>query len=146
MAARGVIIFPTDFSELSLAALPWAHRMAEQLEARIHCVYVVEEPYIYATLDMATVPVPTTGELTAAAEKRMAAFVEEHRQVLGDVTTRILVGRPAAEIVQYANQQQASLIVVATHGYGGLKHALLGSTTEAVLRHAACPVLAVRSA
>jgi nucleotide-binding universal stress UspA family protein len=57
----------------------------------------------------------------------------------------VLVGRPAEEIVAYATDNKAALIVMATHGYSGVKHLLLGSTTEGVLRHAACPVLSIRT-
>ena len=59
--------------------------------------------------------------------------------------TQVLSGRPAEQIVAYANEQDAAMIVMATHGYSGVKHVLLGSTTEEVLRHADCPVLSVRS-
>ena len=57
---------------------------------------------------------------------------------------KVLVGRPAEEIVQYATDVGAEMIVMTTHGYAGVKHVILGSTTEAVLRHAECPVLSVR--
>ncbi len=145
MAAKNVIIFPTDFSEVSLGALPWARRMADQLQADIHAVYVVEEPHIYATLDMGPVPIPSVEELTRSAEKRMSNFVAAHLQALGGISTRVLVGRPAEEIVNYAKRQNAALIVMTTHGYSGVRHVLLGSTTESVLRHAICPVLSIRS-
>ena len=145
MAGRNAIIFPTDFSELSLAALPWARRMADQLQADIHVIYVVEEPHIYATLDMGPVPIPSVDELTRSAEKRMANFASAHLKAIGNVTTRVLVGRPAEEVVTYAKGNNAALIIMTTHGYSGVKHVLLGSTTEAVLRHASCPVLSIRS-
>jgi nucleotide-binding universal stress UspA family protein len=49
------------------------------------------------------------------------------------------------EITDAAKSLRADLIVIATHGYTGLKHVLLGSTTERVVRHAHCPVLVVRA-
>lgn len=145
MASRNVIVVPTDFSELSRAALPWARRMADQMQGEIHCIYVVEEPHIYATLDMGPVPIPSAEELTRSAEKRMANFASTQLKGLGNVSTKVLVGRPAEEVVRYAKEQGASLIIMTTHGYSGVKHVLLGSTTEAVLRHATCPVLSIRS-
>lgn len=145
MANRNVIVFPTDFSELSLAALPWARRMADQMQADIHVVYVVEEPHIYATLDMGPVPIPSVDELTKSADKRMANFASAHLAGIGNVTTKVLVGRPAEEVVSYAKSKGASLVIMTTHGYSGVKHVLLGSTTEAVLRHASCPVLSIRN-
>lgn len=145
MANKNVIVFPTDFSELSLAALPWARRMADQMQADIHVVYVVEEPHIYATLDMGPVPIPSVDELTKSADKRMANFSAAHLKGIGNVVTRVLVGRPAEEVVNYAKAKGAALIIMTTHGYSGVKHVLLGSTTEAVLRHATCPVLSIRN-
>jgi nucleotide-binding universal stress UspA family protein len=145
MAGKNVIVFPTDFSELSLGALPWAQRMATQLQADIHVLYVVEEPHVYATLDMGPVPIPSVDELTRSAEKRMNNFAAAHLKGMGNVTTRVLVGRPADEVVSYAKGNNAALIIMTTHGYSGVKHMLLGSTTEAVLRHATCPVLSIRN-
>lgn len=146
MAGKNIIVVPTDFSELSKAALPWARRLAEQMQAEIHCIYVVEEPHIYATLDMGPVPIPSAAELTRSAEKRMANFASAQLKELGSITTKVLVGRPAEEVVRYAKDKGAALLIMTTHGYSGVKHVLLGSTTEAVLRHATCPVLSIRSA
>lgn len=145
MPTKNLIVFPTDFSELSVAALPWVRRMAEQLGAEVHCLYVVEEPHIYATLDMGPIPIPSVEELSRGAEKRMANFAQQYLKDVPQVQTRVLVGRPAEEIVAYAKKHGAALIVMTTHGYSGVKHVLLGSTTEAVLRHASCPVLSIRT-
>jgi universal stress protein A len=140
------IVFPTDFSDVSINALPWALDMANTLNASVHCVYVVEEPQIYSTLDMGAVAVPTTGELVESAETRVKSFAAEH---LGGaphgIDTKVVIGHAATEIVNYANDINADLIVMTTHGYSGMKHVLLGSTTEDVLRHAACPVLSIRA-
>jgi nucleotide-binding universal stress UspA family protein len=119
--------------------------MAEQMQADIHCIYVVEEPHIYATLDMGPVPIPSVDELTRSAEKRMSNFAGAHLRALGNVTTKVLIGRPAEEVVSYAKSHNAALVIMTTHGYSGVKHVLLGSTTEAVLRHATCPVLSIRN-
>jgi nucleotide-binding universal stress UspA family protein len=145
MPTKSVIVFPTDFSELSATALPWVRRMAEQLEAEVHCVYVVEEPHIYATLDMGPIPIPSVEELSRGAQKRMANFTAKYLKDIPRSKTSVLVGRPAEEVVAYAKNNNAALIVMTTHGYSGMKHVLLGSTTEAVLRHASCPVLSIRT-
>jgi len=140
------IIFPTDFSDTSIGALPWILDMADKLGSSVHCLYVVEEPQIYSTLDMGAVAIPTAGELVESAETRMNAFMAEH---LGAAPhgqkSKVVVGHAATEIVNYANTVDAKLIVMMTHGYSGMKHVLLGSTTEDVLRHADCPVLSIRA-
>jgi nucleotide-binding universal stress UspA family protein len=145
MPTKNVIVFPTDFSELSASALPWVRRMAEQLDADVHCIYVVEEPHIYATLDMGPIPIPSVDELSQGAEKRLANFASSKLKGMPRLTSQVLVGRPAEEVVAYANKHNAALIIMTTHGYSGVKHMLLGSTTEAVLRHATCPVLSIRT-
>lgn len=145
MADKSIIVFPTDFSEFSAAALPWVREMAEALGAGVHCVYAVEEPQIFATLDMGAVPIPSVSDLRESGEKRLADFVDEHLDELPSApVTAVLLGRPAEQIVAYASDVGARMIVMATHGYSGVRHVLLGSTTEAVLRHADCPVLSVR--
>ena len=53
-------------------------------------------------------------------------------------------GRAASEIVEVAKERNTDLIIISTHGYTGLKHVFLGSTTENVVRYAPCPVLTVR--
>jgi nucleotide-binding universal stress UspA family protein len=145
MPSKNVVVYPTDFSETSSAALPWVRRMAQQLDAEVHCIYVVEEPHVYATLDMGPIPIPSVEELSRGAEKRMADFVAKNMKDVAGIRTKVLVGRPAEELVAYAKANGAAMIVMTTHGYSGVKHVLLGSTTEAVLRHASCPVLSIRS-
>lgn len=146
MASKSVIVFPTDFSDVSVAALPLAKRMAAVMNADLHCVYAVEEPHIYATLDMGPVPIPSADELAETAKTRLDRFVAEKLQGIDTaVVSKVLIGRPDEEIVQYAKQVDAEMIVMTTHGYSGVKHVILGSTTEAVLRHATCPVLSVRT-
>jgi len=120
--------------------------MADKLGASVHCLYVVEEPQIYSTLDMGAVAIPTAGELVGSAETRMNAFVAEHLSAAPHgQKSKVVVGHAATEIVNYANTVDAKLIVMMTHGYSGMKHVLLGSTTEDVLRHAECPVLSIRA-
>jgi nucleotide-binding universal stress UspA family protein len=144
--ASKTIVFPTDFSDMSLGALPWVTNMAEQMDARILCIYVVEEPQLYSTLDMGAVAIPTTGELVESAKSRLERFVAEHISNAPHKTdSKVVVGHAANEIVGAADESDAAMIVMTTHGYGGIKHALLGSTAEDVVRKAACPVLSIRN-
>ena len=61
------------------------------------------------------------------------------------VVTQVLNGNPADEIAAYADGQSAAMIVIGAHGYTGLRHLVLGSTSEATLRMAKCPVLCVKA-
>jgi nucleotide-binding universal stress UspA family protein len=145
MASSNVVVFPTDFSEHSLGALQWAKRIAAILDSELHCLFVVEEPHLYSALDMGPVAIPTTDDLTASAEAQLEIFRKENlRGFSQSSSAKILVGRPADEIMNYAEENDAVMIVMATHGYSGVKHLALGSTTEAVVRQAKCPVFSVR--
>ena len=145
MANSNIVIFPTDLSEPSRGALRWAKRMASILDAELHCLYVVEEPHIYATLDLGPLPIPTTDELSGSAQTQLNALVDEFLQGFSQSTeAKVVVGRPADEILAYADEVGAEMIVMSTHGYSGVKHLALGSTTEAVVRQAECPVLSIR--
>jgi len=147
MAAKSLLIFPTDFSERSLTALPWVRKMADAMQADVRCIYVVEEPQIYSTLDMGPIAIPSVTELTRNAETRIDAFIKSNLKAFGSAPkASVLVGRPAEEIANYARDHDAAMIIMTTHGYSGVKHLLLGSTTEGVLRHANCPVLSIRAA
>ena len=147
MSDKTVIVLPIDFSEQGRAALPWAHRIAAVTNAEIHCVYTVEPPHIYTALDMVpAVPLPTTDELAANAKAQLDDFAKEHLSGTERApVTHVLIGNPAEEIVAYAREQGAGMIIMTTHGYSGLEHVVLGSTTESVLRHADCPVLSIRN-
>jgi nucleotide-binding universal stress UspA family protein len=147
MTNSKAIIFPTDLSEPSRGALHWAKRMASINDSELHCLYVVEEPHIYATLDLGPLPIPSAEELSGSAQAQLNAMVDEHLQGFSQTTkAKIVVGRPADEIIAYAKKVDAEMIVMATHGYSGVKHLALGSTTEAVVRQAECPVLSIREA
>lgn len=138
------IIYPTDFSKASEAGLAWAQRVAEALDATVHCVTCVQSPVIFQPAE--GLIYPSMDEIRKDADKRLAAFVEKHFSSLKPpVQTMVLQGRAADEIVAYANDIGAEMIVMATNGHSGLAHIVIGSTTENVLRHAKCPVLSIRA-
>jgi universal stress protein A len=147
MSDKNIVVIPIDFSTQSQAALPWARRMAAVINAEIHCIYTVEPPHIYSALDMVpAVPLPTTDELAESAASQLKAFASEHLGGLEAApVTSVLTGNPADQIVAYAKEVGAEMIIMSTHGYSGLEHVVLGSTTESVLRHAECPVLSIRN-
>lgn len=142
-----VIVYPTDLSQTSQAALPWVRRMAEALAAEVHCVFVVEEPQPYAALDMAPLAMPDEGEILRSGEQGLARYVESHLAELGGrVRQAVVKGYAAEEIVRYSADQGAEMIIMSTHGYTGVRRVLMGSTTAEVLRKAPCAVLSVRNA
>lgn len=138
----GPIVVPVDFSEHSASAFVWAQKMATALGAPLRCVYVARDPATQAGTEYMVYTFPPIEEIKEQATAHMEKFVLEHK-LDGEVATAVLVGTPFVEIVRDARAQDASMIVMSTHGHSGLKHVLLGSTTEAVVRKATCPVLSI---
>lgn len=141
------ILFPTDFSEVSLAALPFAVDHAHRYEAELHCLHVVDDSYQYwGALGPESIPVgPPAEEIVEQANKRMKTLESEWLKVASrPVVTSVRTGRPFSEIIAYARELAIDMIVMATHGRGAVAHMLLGSTTELVVRKAPCAVLTVR--
>jgi len=141
------ILYPTDFSEHSLYALPYAKELAKNCSAEIHCFHVVDESYQYwlGAGEAAMPVVMPVEDIKKSAQEHMKQFVEKHfGDLLDCVVTNIDTGRPFVEIIRYAQGNEIDLIVIATHGHGALASMLLGSVTEKVVRKSSCPVLTVR--
>ena len=82
-------------------------------------------------------------EVVARARRELAKLAQQEAGGDKRVTHLVRMGKSFHEITTEAGENQAQLIVIATHGYTGVKHMLLGSTAERVVRHASCPVLTV---
>ncbi len=140
------ILFPTDFSLLSIAALKYAVQFARDYKATLHIVHVVDEAYQYwISMSPSTVPVgaPMVQDVVRSARQGLDRMIGERLPGGLEVVSEVLIGRPFAEIVKYAADKQIDLIVIGTHGRGGLSQMLLGSVAEKVVRKAPCPVLTV---
>lgn len=140
------ILVPVDFSDFSKKALHYALPFAEQFDASITLLHVVE-PVIYP-VDYAVVP-PAMEDANLAlareAREKLARLGQENIEANHlRAETIVVTGHPYQEITRIAKERNIDLIILATHGYTGLKHVYLGSTAERVVRHAPCPVLTVR--
>ena len=137
------ILVPIDFSEHSLKALRAAMDFARQFDAELILVHIIEQfiypgDWTYPPVAMSDFAAEKRGEI-AAQLKALASGTQLQ-------TTEIVrVGRAWHEIVEIAKEYKPDLLIVATHGYTGLRHVLLGSVAEKIVRHASCPVLTVRA-
>lgn len=146
------IIAAVDFSDWSIGALRWSAALADRTGATLTAVHTVEWPWPEP-------PAPAFEELPPT----QAAALQEYRRYVIDraharlastvaevvpprcaVDLRIVHGKPYAELVRLAAEQHADLIALGVHGRSAVDMALFGSTTNQVVRHAACPVLTVR--
>jgi universal stress protein A len=138
------ILVPLDFSDPSRAALRYARSMAEKFGGKLVLLYALQP---VATPDFACHPlVLDEKEAKLSAEVQLEKVCAEEG-VSESLVAQTIVrsGVAHAEITGMAAKLGADLIVIATHGNTGLKHVLLGSTAERVVRHASCPVLVVRA-
>lgn len=134
------ILCPVDFSDPSRVAVQWAAAIARHRESTL-TVFSVVDPLLAQAADIRFGVDLATADATPALRDFVdAALPESVRQGLR-LQLNVTVGAPAAAILQAAETQQADLIVMGTHGLGGLRKLLLGSTTEEVLRGTARAVL-----
>ena len=142
------ILVPTDFSAPSDAALATAKDLAAQFGASLHVVHVLEDPYAIAAYSadaLGYLPPGIKESWQREAEKRFETLLTPAERARFKVTTTVLFsGSAAKEIVEHAQSNNIDLIVMGTHGRGGVAHLLLGSVTERVVRTALCPVLTMR--
>lgn len=141
------ILLPTDFSGCANYALPCAAAIARATNAAIICVHVVEPivPAVGYTGMADPLPIADISEqLEDSAERELPKLAECEECAGLDVDEVIVHGDAAAEIVRVAAEREVDLIVISSHGRTGLGRILFGSTAEAVVRHASCPVLVVK--
>jgi universal stress protein A len=138
------ILVPVDFSNCSKKALAYAVPFARQFGAQITLLHVVEFAPIIGTefteVDFTALEERARNDATAQLQKLASEQLEQGVRLRAQITS----GRAWSEVVEVAKVQEIDLIVISTHGHTGLKHSLLGSIAEKVVRHAPCPVLVVR--
>jgi nucleotide-binding universal stress UspA family protein len=137
------ILCPTDFSEFSARALQLAIPLARWYEASLTALHVLPTAApIDGMMPMPPAPITHPG-LRARVERDLEAFVRPAREAGLQADTVIRDGLVAGQVLDLARGLPADLLVMGTHGLGGLERLVLGSVTEAVLRKAPCPVLTV---
>ena len=136
------ILVTTDFSEESKKAFPYAVAFARKFEATLILLYVVPAHVPAEFGDVGIVL--EEKHLLEEARARLPHFRQAELDPHLHVDTLVSNGSPAQDVCRTAESQGADLIVMATHGHTGLKHFMLGSVTESVVRQVSCPVLIVR--
>jgi universal stress protein A len=134
------ILYPTDFSELSAAALNYASRLAAESGATLYVVHVDEQFHLNAAMGEPCYLYASQRDVDIknALEKivpTVAGVKCEHH---------CLDGAPVEELLQFAKREDVDLIVLGSHGRTGLSRLLMGSIAEGITRRAECPVLVVK--
>ena len=135
------VIIATDFSEASLLALETGLRLAQDSEAQVHLLHVLNPPVGMDPMGTVMSSIP---DLEEAAKSQLDSLVPENVPEGVTIHPVVLQGSPAKTIARFAREKDADLIVVGTHGRTGLGRLFMGSTAEALLRQAPCHVMVVK--
>ena len=138
------ILVPSDFSECSDAALRYGLELARRFGAKLHLLHVVQDPATqpWAAEGFVLPLLEAVDQWQKDAKIRLENSIPAEDRANAVVTCTI--ASPFQEILRYATDNDIDLIVMGTHGRGGVSHVLLGSIAERVVRRAPCPVLTVR--
>jgi len=138
------VLAPVDLSDQSKLVLDHAGALADSYAAPLDLLHVVEEaayPSAYG-LDPLTPDLPNVQDRAREALETLASELDLRTD---PVNIHVLAGNAARDIVEFADEHEADLIVMATHGRTGLERFLIGSVAEKVVRRAPCPVFTLKS-
>ena len=140
------VLVPIDFSATADQALTYAIALAQQLQARLTLLHVLDLTPV--TVDEMPPGMTATylDDLETDAQYLLQASRERVQRAGLQAESLLVQGTPTQTIVDTAGEQGVDLIIMGTHGRTGLAHVLLGSVAEHVVRQGSCPVLVVRRA
>lgn len=138
------VLAAVDFSDFSARTLRHANEFASLHDARLDVLHVLQEVTVPSAYGPELAPV-VTPELEQRSREVLDDLIAEVASARSPIEPHVSFGYPATEILRFAEEYGADLIVVATHGLTGLEHFLIGSVAEKVVRKAPCPVLTVRA-
>ncbi|MGA7213030.1 MAG: universal stress protein [Terrimicrobiaceae bacterium] len=133
------IVVPVDFSKAGQAAIGYAASFANLFDASLVLTHVIQRIYYGDEFSYLQI---STRRMRERVTKDLRTLMTR-LPVAMNVEIEVREGSSSHEIVAVAKEKRADVIIMATHGYTGLKHAFLGSTAERVVQHAPCPVLIV---
>ncbi len=149
------ILVPLDGSELSERALPIAQDLAQSSEATVHLIHMVSREHELGagrgieSVQAAELETDMARRLTESQLHRGRIYLEQQGSQLSSAGIKIesefavKAGDPAQNIIDYVKEHSISLVVMSTHGHGGLRRLLVGSVTDRVIRSCEAPVLVV---
>jgi len=139
------ILFPIDFAEQFESFLPWVSTFVEKFGATLYVLFVAQD-----LSEFTSFYVPHSSikgfqeEALKAAQKKMAAVVQESFRKFPNLESRVAVGAPAEKILEMVGQEKIDLIIMGTHGRRGLERTIFGSVADKIVQSAPCPVITLR--
>jgi len=138
------LLCPVDFSEASQEALHIALSLAEEADAELVVLNVIDWPDDETFLVEAFESPDMRRQLEIQTMARLDALIPDDARVWSRPSAKVAIGKPHREIISAANDMEADLIVIGVHGRNAFDVTIFGSTTNQVVRRAACPVLTIR--
>ena len=136
---KSCVVVPIDFSGTSFDSIRTGLELVDQPE-NVHAIHILpdlpatEPGVIWDTID-------DEDRITHATDALAARLIDAKYE---GVRTTVRIGDPGGQIVAFAEKVGAEMIVLSSHGHSGLKHLLMGSVAERVVRLAHCPVLVLK--
>jgi nucleotide-binding universal stress UspA family protein len=140
------ILVGCDFSPDSSLAFHYGLSFAQEFQASLHLVHVIQPPlYDYMEKPGEQKEV-SEKDLKSALKKKLEDMIPEEARTWCEPVTTLLAGQPHEEITKYALVNDIDLIVLGVRGHSLVETLFVGSTTDRVMRRASCPVLSVQPA
>ena len=139
------ILVPTDFSELSAAAMEYTKMFAAKFDAKVYLVHIVDSVPLFVPESGPTY-VTVSHEVDKEAKRNLKRLAAKHLGSLKKLELVVCEGDPRLEILNLLEREKIDLIVMATHGRTGLAHVILGSVAERVVQNSPVPVVVVKPA
>ena len=141
------ILVPLDFSDYTDEIMQVAVQLAKKFGSTLHVLHVIPN-MDYFTPYESFLPAESLVNIQRDVEREVEKDMEAIAKKIGDVPVirAVRTGVAFVEITDYVRAENIDLVVMGTHGRGGLEHILLGSVAEKVVRKSRCPVLTIRPA
>ncbi len=138
------ILVPVDFSKNSARILKDSVDVAQNFNAKLTAVFIVQSFEDYSGFFVPHIPIDQfQNEIYTGAKRKMANFIEDNLGQVDACDSYVGMGDVVEEIIKYADTIKAGMIVMGTHGYKGLERILFGSVAEQVVKNSPCPVLTI---
>ena len=138
------ILFPSELREYSLQILPYVLSMSEKYNSTIYLLHVIDDISKWGGFYLPHISLDLyQKEAMAAAEKFMDKVCEQQMKGCPKFERRIFSGDPTTEILKTIDSEAIDLVVMGTHGYKGLEHAIFGSVARKVVKNSPVPVLTI---
>ena len=136
------IIITTDFSETSYLAIKHGAFLAQYTKGEIFLVHIITKHWEKFNVFTPSVTIDNVEKASDAVQKKLEELASDIKKEYGvNVTTVVNSGNPTTEIVKFAKEIHAGLVVMGTHGYSSWEDLTIGSNALKVITKCPCPVL-----